>query len=98
MVHDEVASMLKAGVIAVNTLPFNSPIVFAKKECDTRFCIYFLRHNDLTVIDTACILSTEIMFTKLCYIPRLPDLAPKWVRLAPNGTNPGNFQIRFSTF
>ena len=30
--------------------------------------------------------------------PRLPDLAPKWVRLAPNGTNPGNFQIRFSTF
>ena len=25
-------------------------------------------------------------------------LAPKWVRLAPNGTNPGNFQIRFSTF
>ena len=29
---------------------------------------------------------------------RLPDLAPKWVRLAPNGTNPGIFQIRFSTF
>ena len=29
---------------------------------------------------------------------RLPDLAPKWVRLAPNGTNLGNFQIRFSTF
>ena len=26
-------------------------------------------------------------------IARLPDLAPKWVRLAPNGTNPGNFQI-----
>ena len=23
------------------------------------------------------------------------DLAPKWVRLAPNGTNPGLFQIRF---
>ena len=22
-------------------------------------------------------------------------LAPKWVRLAPNGTNPGLFQIRF---
>ena len=22
-------------------------------------------------------------------------LAPKWVRLAPNGTNPGTFQIRF---
>ena len=22
-------------------------------------------------------------------------LAPKWVRLAPNGTNPGFFQIRF---
>ena len=24
-----------------------------------------------------------------------PDLAPKWVRLAPNRTNPGLFQIRF---
>ena len=22
-------------------------------------------------------------------------LAPKWVRLAPNGTNPGIYQIRF---
>ena len=32
------------------------------------------------------------------YVSRLPDLAPKWVRLAPKGTNPGNFQIRFSTF
>ena len=26
------------------------------------------------------------------------DLDSKWVRLAPNGTNPGIFQIRFSTF
>ena len=25
------------------------------------------------------------------------DLAPKWVRLAPNGTNPGLFQIRFQS-
>ena len=25
----------------------------------------------------------------------LPDWASKWVRLAPNGTNPGLFQIRF---
>ena len=24
-----------------------------------------------------------------------PDLGPKWVRLGPNGTNPGFFQIRF---
>ena len=30
--------------------------------------------------------------------PRMVGLAPKWVRLAPNGANPGNFQIRFSTF
>ena len=29
---------------------------------------------------------------------RRPDLAPKWVRLDPNGTNQGIFQIRFSTF
>ena len=27
-----------------------------------------------------------------------PDLYPKWVKLTPNGTNPGIFQIRFSTF
>ena len=28
-------------------------------------------------------------------IPEMVGLAPKWVRLAPNGTNPGLFQIRF---
>ena len=28
-------------------------------------------------------------------IPGMVGLAPKWVRLAPNGTNPGLFQIRF---
>jgi len=27
--------------------------------------------------------------------PGMVGLAPKWVRLAPNGTNPGLFQIRF---
>ena len=27
--------------------------------------------------------------------PGMVDLAQKWVRLAPNGTNPGLFQIRF---
>ena len=27
--------------------------------------------------------------------PVMVGLAPKWVRLAPNGTNPGRFQIRF---
>ena len=27
-----------------------------------------------------------------------PDLGPKWVRLSTNGTNPGIFQTRFSTF
>ena len=27
--------------------------------------------------------------------PVMVGLAPKWVRLAPNGTNPGLFQIRF---
>ena len=30
----------------------------------------------------------------LC-VARMVGLAPKWVRLAPNGTNPGLFQIRF---
>ena len=30
--------------------------------------------------------------------PRISKSGPKWVRLAPNGTNPGLFQIRFSTF
>ena len=28
-------------------------------------------------------------------LPWMVGLAPKWVRLAPNGTNPGLFQIRF---
>ena len=30
--------------------------------------------------------------------PFTPDLGPKWVRLAPNETNPGLFQIRFKYF
>ena len=29
---------------------------------------------------------------------RAPEFDTKWVRLVPNGTNPGFFQIRFSTF
>ena len=29
------------------------------------------------------------------YYPGMVGLAPKWVRLAPNETNPGLFQIRF---
>ena len=28
-------------------------------------------------------------------IPGMVGLSPKWVRLSPNGTNPGLFQIRF---
>ena len=32
--------------------------------------------------------------TELCSAGMV-GLAPKWVRLAPNGTNPGFFQIRF---
>ena len=37
-------------------------------------------------------------FTLVCWSQQntgMVGLAPKWVRLAPNGTNPGLFQIRF---
>ena len=37
--------------------------------------------------------SVDLVATRC--VPGMVGLAPKWVRLAPNGTNPGLFQIRF---
>ena len=37
-----------------------------------------------------CSAGRAVIFT-----PWMPGLATKWLRLAPNGTNPGLFQIRF---
>ena len=43
----------------------------------------------------------NMLFLVLCrggLNPGMVGLPPKWVRLAPNGTNPGFFKISFSTF
>ena len=38
---------------------------------------------------------TRAALSGLALIARWPDLYPKWVRMAANGTNPGLFQIKF---
>ena len=41
------------------------------------------------------VLFLKLFFLPVCCLSGMVGLAPKWVRLAPNGTNPGLFQIRF---
>ena len=38
---------------------------------------------------------TWLRWPTFCFVSGMSDLGAKWVRLAPNGTNPGLFQIRF---
>ena len=37
---------------------------------------------------------SDVFFSQMMFRPGMVGLVPKWVRLVPNGTNPGLFQIR----
>ena len=53
------------------------------------------QHRNLFIKSNSGVLCS-VMLTKPCLCePGMVGLAPKWVRLAPNETNPGLFQIRF---
>ena len=47
------------------------------------------------IIAVLCSITRQTVHLDGHFEAGMVGLAPKWVRLAPNGTNPGLFQIRF---
>ena len=51
--------------------------------------------SDVTIVCHLFCFDTSTITLTLLRCSGMSSLAPKWVRMGPDGTNPGLFQIRF---